>query len=228
MKNVIIIGAGGHAAEIRDYICHHNLARPDKVITVLGFIDDNENNYDHYDFAEPYLGTIKNHLVNQKVFYLMGIANLKYRRPIIEMFQEKGANFTSFIHPTAIISRTCEIGEGVVISHNASIGAKAKIGNFNMLNSRCTIGHDTQMGDFNFICPQVAITGHTKIGDENFLGTNSCTIPGVSIGNKNTIAAGMVINKTVTDNEVIVYRGKERLTIKYETIVEEKEIFVSR
>lgn len=214
MKNAILIGAGGHAAEIRDYINHHNLARPNEVINVLGLIDDNEDNYNHYDFDEPYLGTIKNHLINLKVYYIMGIANLKYRRPIIEIFQEAGAHFMRLIHPTAIISPSCEIGAGVVISHNVSIGAKAKIGDFNMLNSRCTIGHDTQMGDFNFISPQVAVSGHTKIGDGNLIGTNACTIPGISIGNNNKIAAGMVVIKRVYDNETVLFRYKERLVVR--------------
>lgn len=214
MKKVIIIGAGGHAAELRDYINHHNNARPADRLEVVGFIDDDENNYKHYEFPEPYLGSIKEHPIDKDVFYLMGIANLNYRKPLIEEFETAGAKFTGLIHPTAIISPTCEIGEGTVVSHNASVGAKAKLGRFNMLNSRCTIGHDTQMGDFNFISPQVAISGNTKIGENNLIGTNSCTIPGMTIGNNNKIAAGMVIYKTVGDGETVIFRHKEKLIIK--------------
>lgn len=214
MKNLIIIGAGGHAAEIRDYINHHNNARPSDRLEVTGYIDDDKESYDHYDFPEPYLGTIVDHEIRSDLFYISGIANLKYRQPIIEKFKEKGAKFIGLIHPTAIISPSSEIGEGVVISHNASVGAKAKIGNFNMLNSRCTIGHDTQMGNFNFISPQVAVSGNTKIGNNNLLGTNSCTIPGISIGNDNIIAAGMVVYKPVGNNETVIFKHKEKLIIR--------------
>ena len=214
MKTIIIIGAGGHAAELRDYINHNNSERPLERIVVLGYIDDDENNYKHYEFSEEYLGSIKNHKVRKDVFYLMGIANLDYRRSIIELFKSKEGKFIGLIHPTAIISPTAEFGEGVVISHNASVGAKVKIGNFNMLNSRCTIGHDTVMGDYNFISPQVAISGNTIIGNENLIGTNSCTIPGMSIGNRNKIAAGMVVYKPVGDNETVMFRHKERLVIR--------------
>jgi len=216
LKKIIIIGAGGHAAEIRDYINHHNSARPADRYQVLGFIDDDKNNYDHYGFAEPFLGTIQDHEVEASAWYIMGIANLAYRKPIIEEFTEKGARFTGLIHPTAIISPSCEIGEGTVISHNASVGAKAKIGRFNMLNSRCTIGHDTQMGDYNFISPQAAISGNTKIGSSNLLGTNCCTIPGMTIGDNNKVAAGMVIYKPVGDGETVMFRHKERLVIRDE------------
>ena len=216
MKSVIIIGAGGHAAELRDYINHHNTARPADRIVVVGLIDDDEKNYQHYGFPEAFLGLIKDHEIRKDVYYLMGIANLAYRKPLIEKFEAAGAKFTGLIHPTAIISPTAEIGEGTVVSHNASVGAKAKLGRFNMLNSRCTIGHDTQMGDYNFISPQVAISGNTKIGENNLIGTNSCTIPGMSIGNNNKIAAGMVIYKPVGDNETVIFRHLEKLVVKSE------------
>lgn len=216
MKKVIIVGAGGHAAELHDYIGHNNVARPDNSIEIVGFIDDDENNYHHYGFKEPFLGSIQNHEINPHVNYIMGIANLDYRKSIIEKFIAKRAIFIGLIHPTAIVSPRAEIGEGTVISHNASIGAKVKIGKFNMLNSRCTIGHDTIIGDYNFISPQVAISGNTKIGNENLIGTNACTIPGMVIGNKNKIAAGMVIYKPVADNETVIFRHKERLVVRGE------------
>lgn len=214
MKKIIIIGAGGHAAELRDYINHHNSARPADRIAVKGFIDDDDKNYYHYGFSEPFLGPIKEHRYDASVHYLMGIANLAYRKTIIEEFLAQGAIFTGLIHPTAIISQSCEIGEGTVVSHNASIGAKAKIGRFNMLNSRCTIGHDTQMGDYNFISPQVAISGNTKIGMNNLIGTNSCTIPGITIGDNNKIAAGMTVYKPVGNNETIMFKHLEKIVIK--------------
>jgi acetyltransferase EpsM len=217
MKNIIIIGAGGHAAELRDYINDHNVARHSDRILVVGILDDDEKNYHHYGFPEDFLGSIKDHEIRNDVYYLMGIANLAYRKPLIEKFEAAGAKFTGLIHPTAIISPTCEIGEGTVVSHNASVGAKAKIGRFNMLNSRCTIGHDTQMGDFNFVSPQVAISGNTRIGENNLIGTNSCTIPGMTIGSNNKIAAGMVVYKPIGDRQIVIFRHKERLVISDNT-----------
>lgn len=214
MNKIIIIGAGGHAAELRYYIDHHNTARPADRIMVEGFIDDEEANYDHYKFTEPFLGDIQNHKVRKGISYLMGIANTAYRKPIIEKFNKKGATFIGFIHPTAIIAPSAELGDGVIISHNVSVGPMAKLGNYNMLNSRCTIGHDTQMGDYNFISPQVAVSGNTEIGDENMLGTNSCTIPGIKIGNRNKVAAGMVVYKPVENDETVLFRHKERLVVQ--------------
>jgi acetyltransferase EpsM len=214
MENIIIIGAGGHAAELRDYIRHYNQSIGKEEIKVVGFLDDNAENHAHYDFAEPFLGDIQNHEVRSDVAYLMGIANLKYRRGLIEKIKTGGGRFIGLIHPTALISPSSEIGEGTVISHNASVGPKAKIGKFNMLNSRCTVGHDTILGDYNFISPKVALSGNTKIGNENMIGTNASTIPGAQIGNNNTVGAGMIVYKNISDNETVFFRFKERIVIK--------------
>lgn len=217
-KKIIIVGTGSHAAELRDYIDHNNFARPLERFNVQGYIDDdNQFSYNHYDFPEPFLGFIKDHKVKKEYYYLMGIANLEYRKTIIEKLEKQGAEFVGLIHPTAIISPTAEIHPTTVISHNVSVGANAEIGKFNLLNSRCTIGHDSLIGDFNFISPQAAISGSTQIGDGNLLGTNVCTIPEVKIGNRNKITAGMVIFKNIKDDCTVLFRYKEKIMLKKES-----------
>lgn len=214
MKKVIIIGAGGHSAEITDYITHYNNSvTPELCFDVVGYIDDNKENYDSYSFVSPYLGTIQDHEVSEEAEYIMGIANIQFRRTIVENFLQKGAKFATLIHPSAIVSPSATVGEGCVVAHNASIGPKAIIGNFNMLNSRCTIGHDSTVGNFNFIGPQVVLSGFAKVGNNNMFGVNSATIPTIEIGDNNTIAAGMIITKTVKDNETHFYRFKEKVVI---------------
>ncbi|MFN3952060.1 MAG: acetyltransferase [Thermaurantimonas sp.] len=210
-KHVLIIGAGGHAAEVRDYIRFYNKSQSEEQIEVVGFIDDDENIHSRYEYSEPYLGKISDHNILPDVYYLMGIANVAFRRPIVEKFKAMGAKFTGLIHPTALISPSAKIGEGVLISHNASVGPMVRIGDFNILNSRCTIGHDTVIGNYNFISPQVALSGHTTVGNENMFGVNSATIPSIVVGNNNKIGAGTILYKNVGDNQTVFNRFNERI-----------------
>lgn len=207
MKKVIIVGAGGHAAELIDYIVFMNQYE------VLGLIDDSKSNYDAYDYNFSYLGAIKDHVVQIDATYVMGIANMKYRRNIIETLVEKGAEFMTLIHPTALISPSAKIGIGCVISHNVSIGPKAILEDYNLINSRCTIGHDSHIGSFNFLSPQVVTGGFAKLGNENFIGTNAAILPGIIVGNNNTVAAGMIVDKKVEDSSTVFHRFKEKVTI---------------
>ena len=44
MEKVILIGTGGHAAEVREYIHYHNRLKPNQAFELLGFIDVNNEN----------------------------------------------------------------------------------------------------------------------------------------------------------------------------------------
>ena len=61
-----------------------------------------------------------------------------------------------------------------------------------------------QVENYNFISPQVSLSGNTSIGSHNMFGVNSATIPGVTIGNNNTIGAGSIITRNVAHNAIVV------------------------
>jgi sugar O-acyltransferase (sialic acid O-acetyltransferase NeuD family) len=211
MKDVIIIGAGGHAAELEDYIRFAEQVSGNKEFNIVGYLDDNPENYARYKFHSPLIGGVTSHKVIKGHMYIIGIANLKYRKMFVEKYKAEGALFASFIHSAAYISESAAIGEGSIIGPHANLGPNVKVGSFTLINSRCSLGHDTVVGDFNFISPNVCFSGYTKIGDENLLGINASTIPEVHVGNRNKIAAGMVLDQNVGDDEVVFYRFKEKV-----------------
>ncbi|UAM96585.1 acetyltransferase [Polaribacter litorisediminis] len=216
MKKIILIGCGSHAAELVDYIEYINKNLEKKEYHIKGLIDDVAEQHTHYNYSYAFLGKISDHQVDPEVYYLMGIGTITTRIKIFDQFTLKGAKFTGMIHPSALISDSAVIGEGTVISHNASVGPKAVIGAFNVINSRCTIGHDVTIGDHNFLSPQVVLGGAAAIGNSNLLGTNSCVLPAIKIGNDNKIMAGMVITNRVHDNETVFFRYKEKLIVRKE------------
>ena len=211
MIDVIIIGAGGHAAEIDEYLRHNQKLTGKNEINVLGFLDDNPENYSRYSLSGPLLGGLKNHEIEKGCKYILGIASLEFRRFFVEFFKGKGAEFISVVHCSAYVSQSALIGQGSVIGPNATIGPNVKVGNYTLINARASLGHDTVVGDYNFISPNVCLSGFTKVGDENMMGINCATIPGIKIGSRNKIAAGMIIDKDVGDDSVVFYRFKEKL-----------------
>src|SRR6056297_1642619 len=211
MKNIIIVGSGGHGAELDDYIRYGNESGKGEVLEVLGYLDDNPENYHRYQFSAPLLGSIEEHDVRSDCSYIIGIANLKYRRKIVDSFLEKGAEFINYIHPESFVSESATIGTGAIISYHCNIGPNAKVGDFTLVNARASISHDSQVGKYNFIGPNVCLSGFTKVGDENLFGINSATIPKIEIGSRNKIAAGMTLDKNVEDDSTVFYRMKERV-----------------
>lgn len=211
MKDVIIIGAGGHAAEIDEYIYYSQKITGKKELIIIGFLDDNPANYSRYQLSAPLIGGVRDHKVIKGHFYIIGIANLQYRRFFVEKYKAEGANFVSFIHCGAYVSGSAFVGEGSIVGPNVSIGPNVHIGKYTLINSRCSLGHDTIIGDYNFISPNACFSGFTKIGNENLFGINSATIPGIRVGNRNKIAAGMILDNNVADDSVVFYRFKEKV-----------------
>lgn len=212
MREIIIIGSGGYAAELNDYLCYSNIHNGTNY-QIAGYLDDNPDAYHRYSFGSPFLGTISDHSVRQDHYYMRGIANLKYRKQFIDQFEDQGAKFLTYIHPSAFISPSAKINKGVVIAPNVNIGPNVVIGDHTLINSRCSLGHDTMIGKYNFISPNVCFSGFTIVGDENLFGINAATIPVIKVGNKNVIAAGMTLNKDVADGAIVFYRFKEKMSI---------------
>jgi sugar O-acyltransferase (sialic acid O-acetyltransferase NeuD family) len=211
MIDVIIIGAGGHAAEIDEYIKYSQKMTGNRELNLLGFLDDNPENYARYKLSAPLLGSATDHEVINRQGYIIGIASLKYRRLFVDRYKAKGAHFVSFSHCGAYISESAVIGEGSIIGPNVNIGPNVKIGRYTLINARCSIGHDSTIGDYNFISPNVCFSGFTKVGDENLFGINSATIPGIKVGNRNKISAGMILDNSIENDTVVFYRFKERV-----------------
>lgn len=211
MIKVIVIGAGGHAAEIDEYIIYNNKSGVFEDLNVVGFLDDNPANYARYRFSAPLIGGATNHEVIKNHYYILGIAGIQYRRQLVERYLASGARFISLVHGGAYVSRSAQIGEGSIIGPNANIGPNVCIGKFTLINSRCSLGHDTIVGDYNLISPNTCLSGFSEVGNENLFGINCATLPGIKIGNRNKITAGMILDTNVGDDNVIFYRFKERV-----------------
>jgi len=211
MKDVIIVGAGGHGAEVDEYIRSGAVCREGDSLTVVGFIDDNAESYQRYHLSAPLLGGIQDHLVRSDCWYVLAIGSTEHRRGLLSALLHQGAEFCALIHPSAYVSPSCRIGRGVVIAPNVTLGPNVSVGDYTLINARVSVGHDVQIGSCNIISPNAAFTGFAKIGDDNFFGLNSAVLPQVSVGNRNTIAAGMIVDKNVGDGETVFYRFKERV-----------------
>lgn len=211
MQKVIIVGAGGHAAEIDEYIRYSRAKSASSFFQVEGLIDDNPESYSRYRFSAPFLGSISGHKVSNDVKYLIGVANLNHRRRITDGLLADGAQFASFVHPDIYLSESATIGQGVIIAPNVNVGPNVVIGDYTLINSRSSLGHDTRIGKFNFISPNVCFSGFTTVGDENLFGINSATIPDIKVGHRNKIAAGMVLDRSIGDDTTVFYRYKERI-----------------
>ncbi len=216
MKPIIFIGSGAVASEVISYLEDIENQNPNATFEIYGFLNDSEEDFniksEKYGLNGKFLGSINDHQFSENYSYIFGFASPEGRERVIMNLNLDTLDFPNIIHPSVVISKSAKLGKGNVIYPNSVIGPNCKIGNFNLVTSYSFVSHDCVIGDFNFLST-AGLAGNVTIGDKNFFGIRSTVIPSVSIGINNTIQAGMVIDKNVSDNETIFYRFKEKMTI---------------
>lgn len=190
MKNVIIVGAGGHAKVIADIVLRSGDA-------VLGFLDDNLD----LPLAIcniPVLGTVTNYVNYPDAEYVIGIGNGAARRKIAELLN--GVKWYTAIHPNSIISELdVTIGEGTVIMANAVVNPGAQIGDHCIINTAAVIEHDNHIGDYSHISVGAKLAGTVSVGEETWVGIGAAVSNNVNICGGCMIGAGAVVVESIEE-----------------------------
>jgi sugar O-acyltransferase (sialic acid O-acetyltransferase NeuD family) len=200
-KNVIIIGAGGFAAECHLYL--HEVIRQDSALAFGGFLAESQN-LDQYGLSEYFHGHYDDYAFAPNDRVVIGIGSPDSRQCLFELFVSRGVEFFTLIASTAMISSSVKLGCGNIFCHNVFVGPGVVLGDCNLFNVAATIGHDVQIGSFNILSPHCDITGYAKIGDRNFFGTHASMLPRSRVGSGNKIGAGSVVYKRIKNNVLAV------------------------
>ena len=99
------------------------------------------------------------------------------------------------IHPTAILDKTCKIGEGLQVMPGALRNYFSKIGDFVILNTSSTVDHECIIGKGVHIMGNAYVGGRVKIGDFVTIGSNATIFPDIEIKKGAFIGAGSVVRK---------------------------------
>ena len=193
MRNIVLIGGGGHCKSVIDVIEQEGrfeivgiVERPDFLETdVLGYqIIGNDS--DLVDLAKKYkyalitVGQIKSPSLRIKLF---------------DLATKAGFTLPNIISPNAYVSRHSSIGNGVVVMHNAIVNASASIGDNCIINSKALIEHDVVIKNHCHISTGSIVNGGALIKNRVFFGSNSTTREGVIIESDLVFGAGSLILK---------------------------------
>lgn len=195
MGNIFILGAGGFGREVLNIFS--DLNRNDDV---LGFIEENCQREGKLINEKPIYDLSKLNDFDVDEVKLVCAIGTPLRKKIIEKTKKMGFKYETIIHPSVIMSKWIQLGEGCIICAGNILTNQIKLGNFTILNLACTIGHDVNIKDYTTLSPGVHISGNVDIGNECFIGTGAVTVEKIKIGNSSFIGAGAVVSKDIPDN----------------------------
>ena len=203
MKDIVIIGTGGLACEIKYLIDAINRHEPEW--NILGYIENwSKQIGDEVVDGYKVIGTTDDfNKIENEIFAVIAVGFPDRIKEIVDLLHNPNAKYPNLIHPSVCMDGrdTVTIGMGNIICFASGISCRVTIGDFNFFNSRFTIGHDAQVGSCNVFNPNTQISGSVTIGNENFFGMNSAVIQGKKVGNNNKIGAYSFVIRNVKDHE---------------------------
>lgn len=195
-KDIYIVGAGTYGetmfelAEILGY-------------KVKGFFDEDDQKIGKFLMGVEVIGKFSKliDLEIQNKLFIVAIGSNSVRYNIMMKINQLGGNTPTLIHPTAVISPSADIGNGVYIQANAYIWTKVKINHFCIVSPNVVIAHHSTIGRACLISTLTGVGASIKINDKVFIGMGVTIVTGVSmIGESTIVGAGAVVLKDLPAN----------------------------
>ena len=193
-KNVIVIGAGGHAKVIADIVRKSG-------DHFLGFLDDNKEAGTPF-FDGLILGKTDSFPEYPHAEFIIGIGDNKIRKMMAEKLE--GVSFYTAVHPTAVIGEGGCLGEGSCVMANAVINPDAAIGKHCIINTAAVVEHDNILGNYTHISPGAALAGTVRVGECVQVGIGAKVIQNTAICSDVLVGAGSVVVKNITESGTYV------------------------
>jgi len=210
-KKICIVGAGGFGREtltcLIDVISNTEL----KIEEIAVFMHDEEFHEEPQIMGIPVIKFSDFIVEEYKV--VIAVGDPKTRKKLVERLPPE-TEFTTIIHPSAVISDWVEISEGSIITAGTILTCNIKIGKHAHLNLHTTIGHDCIIGDYFTTAPSSNISGNCEIGECVYFGTGSSVREKIKICGNVTIGMGGIVVKNITDEGVYVGNPVKRLVKK--------------
>jgi sugar O-acyltransferase (sialic acid O-acetyltransferase NeuD family) len=202
VKQIILIGAGGHAKSCLDVISTHK-----KKFKIIGLVD-NKKNYKKI-LNLKILGKDKdlNKIFKKYKYALVAFGQIKtskLRENCFKNLKKIGFKLPSIISKNSYFSKYSTIGEGSIVMHGVVVNGFSSIGKNCIINSNSTIEHDVIIGNNCHVAGGAIINGGTVIGDGTFIGSGTVLKQGIKIGKNCVISANTFLRKDIKDNKIFI------------------------
>lgn len=202
MNRLLIVGAGGFGREVLCWLL--DIPEEERDWEIAGFLDTNPLALKGYTCSYPILGNPLNFDLQEDDRLVCAIGDPKTKLRLCGALKERGGEFFTLVHKTAVIGMRCKIGEGSVVCPGAIITSDVNIGKFVTVNVHASVGHDSMIGDGSTLSGHADVTGFVKIGRGVFLGSHAAVIPKAQVGDFAVVGAGSVVVRRVKPNITVM------------------------
>ena len=194
-NNLIIIGAGNLAFEVLNYVCEIFKPIHLKKVFLLGEVK-NKSEFNKIYNKCLFIKKIPKYLNKKNTNFIIAHGNENLRSKYLKKFIKK-FSLIKLIHPSAYVSPSAKILEGVIVGPKTILSPGCIIKKNVLLNSGSQIGHHSVIGESSIISTGAIINGKVTIGSECFVGSNSTVMQNLKMHNFSKITANSALYSSV-------------------------------
>jgi sugar O-acyltransferase (sialic acid O-acetyltransferase NeuD family) len=193
-KRLILLGAGGHAR-----VCIDVARRAGWQVS--GLVDPAFSVGSEVSGA-PVLGPSDS--IREETWFdgqtiLVAIGDNQLRLSLLRGIRRDGLRLATLVDPSATVSPSVSLGDGVVVMPGAVINAGAKVGQGAVINTGAIVEHGAQVGEGAHIAPGACLLGDASVGARALVGARAVVNPGIHVGADTIVGAGAAVTRDVAD-----------------------------
>jgi len=193
LGKLVVYGAGGHGLVVAE-------AAAAAGWRVLGFFDDDPQ-------AAPPAGWTLLKLSAASadgVAVHVAIGDNAARRQVSQRLESQRWRVVTVAPPSAVISRSATVGEGVFVGARAVINGRASVGQGAIVNTGAIIEHHCAVGAFTHVAPGAILCGGAAVGPGALIGAGAVILPQRKVATRGVIGAGAVVASDVPEGQRVV------------------------
>jgi UDP-3-O-[3-hydroxymyristoyl] glucosamine N-acyltransferase len=209
MIRILIAGGGGFGLELHGYIAADIAAGRLPDHELAGVLNDGEDcELLRKVPGTPYLGSIADYQPLPGDAVVIAQGSVAGRHKIGALMRERGARLLTYVHPSAWVSTSATLGEGVLVCPGSIVNAGAEVQDNVAINVLCSVGHGARIGPDSVLSPYCALSGDSELGACGFMGTRATLFPKVVLGRDCIVDAHSAVKQSTPDNKIISVRGQ--------------------
>lgn len=209
MQRIGVIGAGDHGLVVVDILLQGQSAG--LPFLVVAIADERPVAGVKHLLGVPLVGDLDALARHDVDAVVVAVGDNRARRAVTESVRTRGWSLATVRHPSAIVARDVEIGEGVMLCAGCVVGPSARVLAGTILNTGCSIDHHNLVGPFAHIAPGAHLGGTVLVGEGAMVGIGATVLPGCRIGAWATVGGGAtVVGDVAADTTVVGVPARPR------------------
>jgi UDP-perosamine 4-acetyltransferase len=195
MRDVVMVGGGGHAMSCLD-------AADPRALRFVGYVGPQPDDRLPLTYLGDDSALRELHRPGAAAFVAVGDNAL--RQALSQEVRALGFELATLVAETARVSPHASLAPGTAVLHGTHIGPRTTVGTGTVINTATSIDHDCTIEEFAHLAPGTHLAGGVRIGAGAFAGLGVSVIPDVQVGPWAVMGAGAVVITDVPPRATVV------------------------